>query len=270
MLTDHGLGIEYESSRWKVLTVGSHHLILVAGDYTVISYTLRHFIETISGDKQRTTAEIAEDLSASICKVRFEQAAKRNLMPLGVSFKAMLTEGMGFETLNIPDSLKQHLIGQFQAESLDLEAMVVGCDAKIASLLRVDCQGLITQHDDVGFLSIGGGGIHSSAYFMQLPYKHHALYPSAVLTTFLAKKRAEIAPGVGSLTDMFLITADGWRRLEADEMNLLERAYRDLKKRNARAMVEIERRLIVSATKAEIVHKVGAEGAPHEPNTPGE
>jgi hypothetical protein len=48
----------------------------------------------------------------------------------------------------------------------------------------------------------------------------------AVLLTYIAKKRAEAAPGVGSETDMFMIpTLGGFDVLNTEAMNKLEEEY---------------------------------------------
>lgn len=52
-------------------------------------------------------------------------------------------------------------------------------------------------YDDIGFAAIGIGSSYANSQFMQ--YRHSRLSSTAdtIFTTYLAKKRAEIAPGVG-------------------------------------------------------------------------
>jgi len=65
----------------------------------------------------------------------------------------------------------------------------------------------ITCHDRVGFAAIGIGQSHAESQFMFAGHTRAKPFPETVLLTYSAKKRAEVAPGVGSDTDMFAIGA---------------------------------------------------------------
>jgi hypothetical protein len=103
--------------------------------------------------------------------------------------------------------------------------MVAGVCDKNAGLLRIDDYGVVTNHTDIGFLSIGSGGIHSSAQLMYEPFSHQRHYFKALHSTFLAKKRAEVAPGVGAATDIFRINRDNVVRVPDPIMANLEKVY---------------------------------------------
>jgi hypothetical protein len=71
---------------------------------------------------------------------------------------------------------------------------------------------LFTIHDDsilccdsVGFASVGLGMRHASSQFMLAGHTRLSSMPETLLLTYLAKKRSEVAPGVGKGTDMFAI-----------------------------------------------------------------
>jgi len=118
------------------------------------------------------------------------------------------------------------LANQLQGHKIDVEAMVVGCDGqKDANLYRIDHHGLITCHSDIGFMSIGSGGIHSSAHFMTTSFTHATTYYRALYHTFVAKKKAEVDPYVGIRTDMFLLNRDGVSQVPAEIIEALEAIY---------------------------------------------
>jgi hypothetical protein len=57
-------------------------------------------------------------------------------------------------------------------------------------------------YDAIGFAAIGAGGRHARSQFMLAGHKWDAPSHESLLLTYIAKKRAEIAPGVGPTTDM--------------------------------------------------------------------
>ncbi len=69
--------------------------------------------------------------------------------------------------------------------------------------------GEIACYDSVGFAAIGYGRRHAESQFMFARYTSAARPTDAILLTYVAKKRAEVAPGVGMATDMFIIASLG-------------------------------------------------------------
>ncbi|MDO6415214.1 hypothetical protein Q4F19_12550 [Sphingomonas sp. BIUV-7] len=116
-----------------------------------------------------------------------------------------------------------------------------------------DGGGIVTSHVDIGFVSIGTGGIHSSAYFMQLPFNHQVGYHHALRTTFFAKKRAEVSPGVGVQTDMFLITGNGVSAIQAADLSLMEQGYLQHRKQSDRWLDRLTRKLATRGQEADAV-----------------
>lgn len=203
MMTDPGLGIEYESSRFKGMAIGKT-MIFVSGDFTFHSEAIGLMLKGLPQSEAHPPEDVANALSEAIIKVRMGRAAKRHLLPLG------LDEGIfSGQQPNVPPELVLRLSEAMHSERFDVEALVVGCIDNMAGLYRIDDLGVVTNHIDIGFLSIGIGGIHASAQFMFEPFNHAKSYFRALYSTFVAKKRAEVAPGVGPFTDMFRITRDG-------------------------------------------------------------
>ena len=69
--------------------------------------------------------------------------------------------------------------------------------------------GYLSCEDVVGFASVGSGSRHAESQMMLARHAWNADLDPTLLTTYLAKKRAEVAPGVGTETDMFMITGPG-------------------------------------------------------------
>jgi len=85
-----------------------------------------------------------------------------------------------------------------------VEAIIAGVDGSGGHIYftNKDC---VRCHDSVGFAAIGVGGWHADSQFMFAGYAKWASVPKCLLLSYVAKKRAEVAPGVGQETDMFAI-----------------------------------------------------------------
>jgi hypothetical protein len=60
-------------------------------------------------------------------------------------------------------------------------------------------------YDNIGFASIGIGARHANSQSMFQGHTPQSSVPETLLLAYTAKKRAEVAPGVGTETDIFAI-----------------------------------------------------------------
>jgi hypothetical protein len=243
MMTELNFGIEYQSSRWKALIFGPTHMVLVAGDMTFHSDVLSQLGPTL-GTEPHTPKRIAEIVGDLFVKVRRERLAKRFLAPLNLT-----TEQFISEQSSLAPELVLDLAGKLHAERYDTEAIVVGCSPNENGLFRVDEFGTVTSHLDIGFLSIGIGGIHASAQFMDEPYTYDKRFHAALYSTFLAKKRAEVAPGVGPITDIFRINRDAIVKIPDELVAALDSLYISQRKSSARTAFSNSLRLVEAEKK---------------------
>jgi hypothetical protein len=59
--------------------------------------------------------------------------------------------------------------------------------------------------DNVGFAAIGIGARHASSQFMFARHAWNSPFPETLMLTYYAKRKAEVAPGVGNGTDMVMV-----------------------------------------------------------------
>jgi hypothetical protein len=59
--------------------------------------------------------------------------------------------------------------------------------------------------DSVGFAAIGSGAKHAESQFMLRGYSRIVPQEEALWLTYMAKRKSEVAPGVGEITDLFCI-----------------------------------------------------------------
>jgi hypothetical protein len=239
-LTDTGLGIGYQGSKWKGAAFPAiKQLALISGDIVIHSAVLRELEKKIKG-LTPATLETAHMVGELIRNYKMTEAARLYLAPLGLDQQSFLAQQRTMEPRLVSDLAKELI-----HYKVDAEALVLGCDGdKEASLYRVDNNGLVTCHTDIGFVSIGSGGIHSSAYFMTIPHSAATTYFHALYHTFVAKKKAEVDPFVDSATDMFLITRSGVEKIVPATIAELEIIYAETMEREKKLPEEAEARLV--------------------------
>jgi hypothetical protein len=85
-----------------------------------------------------------------------------------------------------------------------IEAIVSGVDG-IGAHIYVVNNSEVTCRDAIGFAAIGAGYWHANSQFMFAGHNRNRPLAETLLLTYAAKRRAEVAPGVGIGTDMFSI-----------------------------------------------------------------
>lgn len=129
-----------------------------------------------------------------------KRAAQNILAPLGLTTESFLaTQG----TMN--DKSVQEISNALIAFPMPQTAsLIVGMDSSGPHIFVV-VDGNLSQADDVGFAAIGTGARHAESQLMLAKYAPTKSASAALALVHLAKSRAEVAPGVGSDTDLFVI-----------------------------------------------------------------
>jgi hypothetical protein len=101
------------------------------------------------------------------------------------------------------------LVNDIAKELLDFpmpeaETIVTGTDEHGAHIFVI-ANGELSCRDNVGFAAIGVGYWHANSYLMFAGHTRAKLLPETLLAAYSAKRRAEVAPGVGPATDMFMV-----------------------------------------------------------------
>jgi phosphoglycolate phosphatase-like HAD superfamily hydrolase len=78
---------------------------------------------------------------------------------------------------------------------------------------------------------------------MQAKYFSGNNFAAALALAHTAKKRAEIAPGVGKSTDMFMVTKTGWAPVEPQLQTVVEQTYDEYDKQYSALLGEQYKRL---------------------------
>lgn len=132
--------------------------------------------------------------------IKRARAERHILSPLGLTTESFLTAQGSMNDKTVQE-LSNALIGFAMPTTA---CLVAGVDPTGPHIFGI-VDGALMQADSVGFAAIGSGARHAESQLMLAKYAPSTPIAAAVPLIHLAKSRAEVAPGVGVDTDMFLI-----------------------------------------------------------------
>lgn len=129
-------------------------------------------------------------------------------------------------------SMSQSLVRdiRFEIDHFPMDAVgtiIAGFDAAGTHLYVADGADVRCADAD-GFAAIGTGGVHAASELANAGHTVEAPLDHALISTYSAKKRAELAPTVGPETDMFVLgaSAGSYAPIPPDAIKELDRIYR--------------------------------------------
>jgi hypothetical protein len=213
--------IEFEHATPKMLEASTRALAMTAGDTLVGTRISREVAESITGTLP--VLEIAQRLAAHYDATRRMRMEQQLLAPRGLdmsSFYGAHASLNGQITLMIDQQMQQFVLG--------VELLLAGADESGAHIYSVQHPGKPELlHDVIGYAAIGSGAIHAVQSMIGFGHTSSADYQETVFRVYAAKRRAEVAPGVGHDTDMATLSAEGIHRLSDDELAQLRTIYEE-------------------------------------------
>jgi hypothetical protein len=152
-------------------------------------------------------------------------------------------------------------------EMPDVATIVAGVDDSGAHVYRL-YGGEAESCDSIGFASVGIGARHANSQFMLARHHRQRSFAETLLLTFVAKKRSEVAPGVGQQTEM--VTMGPQRgtlfHLQRHEvMNRLEALNRRILAGERRAFASARRQIEQYVNEIREQGPTGGQQPPPEP-----
>jgi len=178
--------------------------------------------------------EIAESLAKNYRKIRQKRIEHEILQEVGISSfdefhrkQNILNENM---VLDLSMRIREYDLG--------VALLLGGVDEK-AHLYRIGEPGTYRSFDELGFCCIGSGDRHAEPVFAFYGFTLGMNEKEALQIAFTAKKRAEMAGGVGKKTDAWILEKEGVYEISAETIQELERYY-EQKESSPRDLGEIE------------------------------
>lgn len=169
-------------------------------------------------------ANIAEAAKSSYIALKGKRVEETLLRPLlGADYQK-------FQSLvaQAPSSqILQQILGMIMQHNLMLEVLVVGMDDSGSHLSIVVHPGVLLPMETTGYAAVGTGAVHAMVRLSLGQHNKVASLVDTVYNVYEAKKAAEVAPGVGKLTDMAIIKDGRVCFMKPEMFKALEEAHKE-------------------------------------------
>jgi hypothetical protein len=232
--------IEFEAFQTKIYPFGppAKALCLGAGDSNSIITLVTETARRIQNEGITEIKDVARLYADSFSWLRRRRAEQIYLAPLGLDINSFLSKQK-----DMNPELVAVLTERLQSERLGVEVIVSGVDISGPHIYYIADPGMETCYDNVGFCAIGSGARQFETAFMTLGYSRFWSLSAALLLMYSAKKKAEVSPGVGRETDMFLAQEGGWGFIAEPWHQALEEYNKELDKTVAEKRDELHKRM---------------------------
>jgi hypothetical protein len=165
-------------------------------------------------------------------RIRAKILERTFLVPLGLTHESFHSKMSTFKQ-RLVDRVSEDLISH---KLPGLSVIIAGIDPSGAHIYEVH-DGESGCFDAIGYAAIGVGARHARAHFMISGQSYYTSVAETLWATYLAKKRSEVAPGVGETTDIAMLGP----RIGANVLfeppltTKLESVYKQTKKREEKA-----------------------------------
>jgi hypothetical protein len=225
--------IEFEHTVPKMAYPTPFAIAMIAGDTLLGSRLARQVVTEFAGASPRV-ADIAAVLAMRYVEMRRGELEHQILSLRGLDMNSFYGAHQGLNP-QVTMMLDQQM-AQF---NLGIELLVAGVDGEGAHIYSVANPGQPErQHDVIGYGAIGSGGIH--ALQAMIGYRHSPATPlrETIFQVYAAKRRAEVAPGVGQDTDMAIVSPTNVTFLDVATLEKLAELYNNHSRTSADALVK--------------------------------
>jgi 20S proteasome alpha/beta subunit len=222
MVSVEFLSLQFEQHARKVDHVGEHTVALTAGDALGHTEILREATQEISRLSQPNVSQVAAQVEACFIHRRQQLAENSVLRRVGMDYDTFLQQQR-----NLAPELVSTLISAYKDVELDIELLIAGVDSTGGHLYLISDPGITNCFDSIGYAAIGSGLPHAESFLTEADYSPKISVNRAIWLCYIAKRRSERAPGVGSkYTDVLVIDREqGVRFLDDQTLQRLDSFY---------------------------------------------
>lgn len=197
---------EYEfADQAKIVWYRQNLAVLLSGSLDSLFLAYRNAELRLT--KDCTVQDLAKVIAEEVQTIRRRDVERLYFQQYGLTIDTFVSRQRQWT----PDFFER-LHARIEDHDNDLgEVIVAGFDDDTAHIFTIEGAGWERAWDGTGFCAIGIGAEHAEAEFAHASYTPKKDWVSAMRIAFFAKKRAEEAPGVGSITDLWHITKQGHR-----------------------------------------------------------
>lgn len=221
---------EFEQEAFsKIEKLTQNCVAVTAGSALAHTELFRITKARFSGTPAPPIYDIVQSIKESYVKLRTMRAEERYFKPLGLTIPYFLQNQRTLDS-----TLVLRLSRQLEEASYGLMLVVAGVDIGGAHIHCIMDPGTSECFDAIGYCSIGSGERHADSALITNDYNVSLSLKKALYLVYEAKKKAELAPGVGrAYTDINIITPSGIKDVSADQIVALGKEYEIYKAKEA-------------------------------------
>lgn len=198
MTTAHfPIGYEFESEDIsKIIKLKEKTYTLTAGDVLFAGEVITMAQQRLSNESDAiTVAEITEYV-----RIAYQEARKRHVIRNELESRGLDLNLYYENQQKLVTPIVQMIDEQFRTWNPEVEFIVAGKDSSGCHIHTVQNPGDTLCHDSVGFVAIGSGAPHALYSLIESNYKKTMSKDEVEELIKRAKRRSEVAPGVGTAT----------------------------------------------------------------------
>src|SRR5258708_4801566 len=168
-------------------------------------------------------ADVAEALANQCAAIGIRGGEADILRPRGLTMETFY---------QMHRSMMENIVGMLDQQltnyDLGVELLLAGVDGIGGHLHTIhNPAGRYLTHDVIGAAAVGSGALHAVQSMIEFRHFGEEALMDTVFRVYAAKRRAEVAPGVGKETDMLFIDGQGTHHLNDENLAQLADLYRD-------------------------------------------
>ena len=226
MVTFGDLSVAYEHDTSKIWELSENSVALTAGDALEYVDLCRQVMDQIPPRARLPILDVTEKVKDEYLKLRMKKVEEEYFALKGFSI-AWFYQNQSI----LNETLILRLDKLIEDYSFNLYLLIAGVDERGAHIYyvhppnQIGMMGAYSCYDSMGYCTMGTGQGHSDMVFVANKYTPSLPLKDALFICYEAKKRAEVAVGVGKdFTDVSIIDKNGVTPLK-DTVEELEKIY---------------------------------------------
>jgi hypothetical protein len=222
MITAGFLALEFEHPTSKIDILSDHCIGLTTGDVLAnieLFRACKNFVQQIQSPSIEL---IANQIGEQFVILRRKRAEETLLKPRGITLNSFYQEGL---ISKLPSDLSMVIDRGIHQCEYPIELIITGVDNSGAHIYGIRDPGIVTCYDSLGYHAVGSGMSHALLSFVANEGNSDNDINMAVFLTYEAKRKAEVAQGVGEATDIGIINDKRIKMLSEEEKKKLDQIY---------------------------------------------
>ena len=216
-----GFSYSFEPGMGKGCMLADNAFVLMAGVTETAFAIAWEAYGAVSQKGETAIARIADEVAIAFRRERERQVVSRYLARFGITSLQHWHAVQG----KLREDLAQNLSAQIAMHEVRVELLVGGVDSAGGQLYVTSDRMENQSFTRTGYCCVGSGEVHAETTFARYRYDTTFTLNEALYVAYEAKRRAEMDPGVGEETDVFVVDSQMARLLDKETRADLEGLY---------------------------------------------